>query len=334
MKLLFLTDTHLGFDAPRRPRVDRRRRGPDFRASYLRALAPALAGEVDAVVHGGDLLFRSRVPPGLVDEAFAPLRAIASGGIPVVVVPGNHERGRIPHPLLCRHPGVHVLEAPRTVTLRAGGQTVAIGGAGYVRGVRARFVELVAAIGIASSRADARFLVVHHCVEGATVGPAGHVFRDAPDVIRGRELPAVDAVLAGHVHRHQVLRRDLAGRPLPAPVLYAGSTERTSHAEESETKGYAIVSPRAYRFVPLPTRPMCTRELDVAGGRRRVEARLEKLLSSVPADAVLRVRLRGALRDEVASVLAAARLRALAPAMNVTVARGVAAPARPASQSG
>lgn len=82
IKVLLLADTHLGFDLPSRPRVDRRRRGPDFFACTRRALEPALAGEVDLVVHGGDLLFRSKVRPGLVAQALEPLLELAADGQP------------------------------------------------------------------------------------------------------------------------------------------------------------------------------------------------------------------------------------------------------------
>ncbi len=59
VRVLFVSDTHLGFDLPLRPRsfVERRRRGPDFFACFERALEPALRGDdADVVVHGGDLL--------------------------------------------------------------------------------------------------------------------------------------------------------------------------------------------------------------------------------------------------------------------------------------
>jgi len=56
IRILFLADTHLGFDLPFRPRIQRRRRGPEFFANFKRALLPALQGRVDSVVHGGDLL--------------------------------------------------------------------------------------------------------------------------------------------------------------------------------------------------------------------------------------------------------------------------------------
>ena len=56
IKVLLLADTHLGFDLPSRPWVEKRRRGPDFFANMRLALEPVLRGEVDLVVHGGDLL--------------------------------------------------------------------------------------------------------------------------------------------------------------------------------------------------------------------------------------------------------------------------------------
>ena len=44
MRILFLGDTHLGLDDPLHPRVERRRRGPDFYRSFERAIQPALDG--------------------------------------------------------------------------------------------------------------------------------------------------------------------------------------------------------------------------------------------------------------------------------------------------
>ena len=40
VRVLLVADTHIGFDDPLRPRVQRRRRGPDFLANFERALAP------------------------------------------------------------------------------------------------------------------------------------------------------------------------------------------------------------------------------------------------------------------------------------------------------
>ncbi len=86
VRVLFLADTHLGFDLAFRPRIERRRRGPEFFANFQRALQPALDGRVDCVVHGGDLLFRSRVPARLVSMAFEPLKQVAKNKTAIEVL--------------------------------------------------------------------------------------------------------------------------------------------------------------------------------------------------------------------------------------------------------
>ena len=86
IRILFLSDTHLGFDLPFRPRIKRTRRGPDFFNNLDIALTPAHAGNVDCVVHGGDLFYRSKVPLQLVEMAFEPLLRAAQNGIPVYLV--------------------------------------------------------------------------------------------------------------------------------------------------------------------------------------------------------------------------------------------------------
>ncbi len=329
LRLLFVSDTHLGFDLPARPRVERRRRGPDFFANFERALAPALRGEADVVVHGGDLLYRSRVPAALVHRALQPLLRVAEAGVPVLLVPGNHERSVLPRPLFALHPRLHVFRAPETVVVARAGLRVAVAGLPYVRDVRSSFLAQLAATRYHDAPADARVLCLHQCVEGATCGPPpGFTFRDGADVVRARDLPAdVAVVLCGHVHRHQVLRRDLAGRPLPAPVVYAGSVERTSFAEREETKGYVVATIVAggaggrlagLEFRPLPTRPMRVHEIaatDAGGLERQVRA----AVAAAPEDALLQLRVPPALVG--GELLRAARLRALAPpTMEVSLA--------------
>ncbi len=331
LRVLLVADTHLGFDLPRRPRIERRRRGPDFFANFDRALEPARRGEVDLVVHGGDLLFRSRVRRELVYRAFEPLIDVAGGGVPVVVVPGNHERSAIPYPLLAAHPGVHILDRPRTILLEIGGCDVALAGFPFQRDdVRTRFPRLLAETGWRDHPASVRLLSLHQAVAGAQVGPSGYTFRRGGDVLRGRDIPqGFAAVLAGHIHRRQVLTTDLAGRPLAAPVLYPGSIERTSAAERHEPKGYLTLDLRPgadggrlerWRFHELPSRPMIDLEIDGGGlSGRQLAERLRRALEALDPDAVVRLTVRGAAEAEAADVLHAASLRALAPAtMTIT----------------
>jgi len=319
MRVLFVSDTHLGFDLPARPRVVRRRRGDDFFRNFELALDVARSGGMDVVVHGGDLLYRSRVPAWLVEAALAPLKRLASSGMPVLLVPGNHERGQLPYPLLALHDGLHVFDRPRTVTLEARGVRAAFTGFPYTRDIRRRFPDVLgAATRGASDPADVRVLCIHHCIEGATCGPGNFTFRFGPDVIRRADLPRdIAVVLSGHIHRHQVLRP--AGRP---PVIYAGSVERTSFAEAPETKGYVVLQlDRSglgeVEFRALPARPMVTRALSLGGASSsEVLARAAAAIESTPRDAVVQLR----VADTIPTMLTAATLRSLAGARNVTLA--------------
>ena len=325
IRILLLADTHLGFDLPVNPRVNRRRRGHDFQANFATALRPALAGEVDLVVHGGDVFNRSRPPSSVVWQAFEPLKQVADRGIPVYVVPGNHERGRLPHLRFAQHPQIHIFDEPRTFVTHARGVRIALSGFPSERDeVRRRFNDLVAGTGHHNVDADVRLLCLHQCVEGATVGPANYMFTTAPDVIRASDIPSgFSALLSGHIHRQQVLTTDLHGRPLPAPVLYPGSIERTSMAEADEEKGYMIVelsreSDRvkvAWTFQPLPARPLVRHDLHVDGlGATQVESAIRLLVADSPADAVISVRVTGPITQDVSRVLSANFLRALTPA--------------------
>ena len=337
IRILFVSDTHLGFDLPRRPRITRRRRGHDFFDNFERALEPARRGDVDLVVHGGDILYRSRVPAELVASAFKPLKEVASMGVPVYVVPGNHERSRIPYGLLAQHENLNLFDRPKTYVWQRNGFTLALAGFPFERRVRERFPSVVKATCWREARADATLLLIHHAVEGARVGPGNFTFTRASDVIRGADIPReLTAVLSGHIHRAQVLTRDLEGKPLPAPVLYPGSVERTSFAEMDERKGYLTIALEptgklaGWKFHELPARPMMRVELGPAElARTDLAGWLRRRLDALPADAVVQLRVDGAIPKE----LNAASLRALAPAtMNVALSP-VDRSRRPSSRS-
>ena len=332
-RLLFLADTHLGFDLPFRPRVDRRRRGPDFFANFERALLPALRGEVDLVLHGGDLFYRSKVPPVLIEMALAPLLKVAERGVPVYIVPGNHERSRLPLHLLTTHENMHIFDRPRTYLCQLPAGTLALSGFPFFRQVGVRFPYLVCSSGYQDVRADARFLCIHQAVEGAKVGVSNYTFRSGADVIQGQGIPAgFSAVLSGHIHRAQRLSHDLQGRSLPAPVFYPGSTERTSFAEREEDKGYLLLTIQLSgqdrgvlaeaSFNPLPTRPMVSLTLDPEAPDVSVLLDLvSRRLRPLDPDAVVRVQMRGPHSRWACDTLSAAVLRELAPrTMNITLA--------------
>src|SRR5512140_14696 len=312
-RILLVADTHLGFDEPLHPRVERRRRGADFLASFERALEPALRGEVHAVVNGGDLFAHSHVTAAVAERGFRPIARVAAAGVPVFIVPGNHERSRIPFPIFAVHRNIHVFDRPRTFVVPVAGADVAFSGFPFAAGVRARFPSLLAETGWTRVAAGTRLLCIHQAVEGARAGTPEFLFDRGSDVVRGRDLLAgFTAVLSGHIHRGQRLSMALDGRPLAAPVYYPGSVERTSFAERLETKGYLVLDIRGGRverhhWNPLPSRPMCRVTFESADELRRT-------LAALPPDAIVRI-------DCADESLTADRVRALTPAgMNVDLA--------------
>ena len=114
---------------------------------------------------------------------------------------------------------------------------------------------------------------------------------------------------------------------MAAPVLYPGSIERTSIAEADEEKGFLIVEVAAHesdvrvdwRFRRLPARPLVRRDLHLAElADDRLESTIRSFVADAPADAVLTIRVVGAITELAARVLSATYLRAVAPAsMNI-----------------
>jgi DNA repair exonuclease SbcCD nuclease subunit len=297
-------------------------------------------------------------------DAIECIRPVADRGVPFVIVPGNHERSSIPFRLLWDVPDVYVFDRPRTFRFTVRGMDVALLGFPYRRqNVRDAFEELVAA-----AKADAptlepariQLLCIHQAVEGATFGAQNFTFRGGAEVIPGRLIPkGFAAVLSGHIHRAQVLRRDLSGRRLAAPVIYPGSTERTAFAERFETKGcvHLTVTPGAgggvvdrSGFRRLPARPMVCAGIAAAGrSSDEIRERLRRLLEHLDPDSVVRievsgVRSPGAAMRWTAGMLegtwtpfSAAAVRSLAPAtMNVEMrlARDPAVRPRSAARRG
>lgn len=333
-RILFLADTHLGFDHPVHPRIKRRRRSDDFFSNYLLALDTARREEVDIVVHGGDVFTHNRIPQAIIVKAFEPLIELADEGIPVYIVPGNHERSRIPQSLFSIHDNIRIFSEPSTYFSTIGGLTISFSGFPYIRrGIRDKFAALSSDLSAAiTTSPDVKVLCMHHIVEGARIGVFDYMFRRGSQVIRGIDVTdEFDIILSGHIHRYQILSRDAAGNPYPSLVYYPGSIERTSFAERNEVKGYLILDIKideeterpviSHQFIPLPARPMVSFDVDAATlTAENLADRLGGLINSQDKNGIVRITVRGDPDPAVARILTARYLRSLAPgSMNVTL---------------
>ena len=332
LRVLLVADTHLGFDLPFRPKIKRRRRGHDFFANFEMALLPALKGEVDFVVHGGDLYFRSKIPPALVEMVMAPLIRVADKGVPVFIVPGNHERGRLPLQLWGVHPNIHIFDKPRTFRFQKEDYQIALSGFPFTRKIAGVFSDLVERTRFRAEPANIRFLCLHQTVEGSQVGPSDYTFRYGPDVICGSDIPGdFAAVLCGHIHRAQVLTKDLKQRPIRSPVIYPGSIERTSFAERFEEKSFVLLKFNLaggnqglldeISFIPLPVRPMVKIVVEPKSMVfEELKAYLSKELSELDPNAIVRVQLNDHPSKGLHNIVSAKLLREYAPStMNISL---------------
>ncbi len=297
LRLLHTADSHIGADLPVRRDGHRPRRGEDFVSSFQRVLQKAAQEQVDLVIHAGDLFDSPAPSPSAIAAAAGPLWELASSGIPILIIPGNHERSSLPSLLLLAHPNIHVLQSPRTLLIEKNGLRVAVVGIPCIRrNVAAEFAAALQAAAWQPGNADINILAVHQTVEGARCGPANYRFRAGDDVLASQAIPqGFDYIAAGHVHRHQAL----AGGPDGSrPIIYAGSPDRITFAEMGEPKGCVIVDFQDGRvdprFLEHDVRPMRILPLDVTGlSGAEVVGRLLAAMAQVPEDAATQVRLTG-----------------------------------------
>lgn len=245
MRIVYLTDTHLGLAHSYRGAPEGWSRADDHRAAFDRALRAATeVPDIDAVIHSGDVFDRSHPPAAAVAHAVAAFTEVARQ-VPVYLIPGNHDRNGIAHHF-AGIPGVTVSDRPYTA--RVGEARV-----GFMP-----FLRDPDAWGHSVRRLAQQdgfdVLVAHQAFDGATVPGYRFTARPGDETIGEQHLPAgVHTVLCGHIHPRQVRR---LGR---ATVYYPGSTERTSFSEREETKGYAVLELGAtvrVDFVDLPSRSM------------------------------------------------------------------------------
>ncbi len=320
LRLWHTADSHIGADLPARPRTSRPRRGDDLVESFGRVMHGAIEREVDLVIHAGDVFDSPRPNVRALTAAAGPMLEVAAAGIPIVIVPGNHERSAIPSTLLLAHRNIHIVTEPCTLSFRLVGVRVAVAALPCLRRrSAARFAAALAATGWEQCRADVNVLAVHQTFESATCGPGDYRFRSGDDVVERDAVPEwFDYVAAGHVHRHQELR--VANGNGPA-IVYSGSADRVSFAEIGEPKGAVLVEFNGggpvHRFIEHDVRPMSTWPIDISGlSRSRILDEVQGIVGKLPDRAVAQVRLAGNVN---AGVLKGLRLTAVARALRPDV---------------
>jgi DNA repair protein SbcD/Mre11 len=292
LKIAHLADTHIGMENYGRinPETGLNQRLHDFLRSLDQAIDGAIEARVDIVVFAGDI-YKTRDPTPTHQREFAQrVHRLSAAGVQTVIVAGNHDiplsLGRatsvdifraleVPSVMVARTIGAHVIETQAgPVQVLAFPWTVrsaVLAQPEFKNHTIAELNQAMIDMNRAKLRRDAEALdpslptivVGHAHLFGARIGAERLLTmgNDPMYDMQTFDLPGVDFVALGHIHKHQVLNR--------APsVVYAGSIDRVDFGEQDEDKGWVYIEipekGRAeWEFRTVQARPFLTIEARV-----------------------------------------------------------------------
>lgn len=255
MKILHVSDTHLGYSAYRKIAGNGlNQRELDVYGSFARFIDYALEVMPDLIIHSGDLFDSVRPTNRAITFVIAQLLRISRAKIPFVVISGNHETPKL------RETGnvFRIFEHLDHIYPIYKGEYETLDFTGvklHCIPQTAHGDQLQEALGQLTIDAGMRnILMLHVGILGMKEFRMGD-FNE--HIIPKTVLPGdMDYIALGHYH---------GGIQVTENAFYAGSTERLSFKEEKETKGFWEITfdkTRDMQFVPLDTRDMVTLELD------------------------------------------------------------------------
>jgi DNA repair protein SbcD/Mre11 len=322
LRIAHIADTHIGMENYGRinPETGLNQRLHDFLNSLDQAIDGAITSNVDLVVFAGDI-YKTRDPTPTHQREFAKrIQKLTSRGIQVMLVAGNHDvplsAGRATSVDIFRAldvPGVTVarnITAHRIETKAGPVQVLAFPWA--VRSLvlaqpeykNCTIAELnQAMIDLTRDRLKAEaepldsqlptVIVGHAHLFGARIGAERLLTmgNDPMYDLQTFDLPGVDYVALGHIHKHQVLH-------YASPrVVYAGSIDRVDFGEQDEPKGWVYVEiaekgHAEFDFRPVKARPFLTIEAKVESDNATEDVvRAIARQASALDEAVVRVRI-------------------------------------------
>ncbi len=228
MRLVHISDTHLGFSAYSKLDVAEgiNQREADFYHSFEEAIDKVIELRPDLVIHAGDLFDGVRPQNRAIDFALRQLIRLSEAGIETILISGNHSTPRL------RETGsiFRIFEHLKHIhpVHEAGGRTVVVGDAtvyAIPHSATPSLAEITSDLG--PSR-DTKYSVL--ALHAGIVGSDTYKM----DEFNEQTVPVQniaadwDYVALGHYHEH---------RKVGARAYYSGSTERLSFSEAGKKKG-------------------------------------------------------------------------------------------------
>jgi exonuclease SbcD len=290
LKIAHLADTHIGMENYGRTNPDTglNQRLHDFLKSLDQAIDGAIACNVDLVVFAGDI-YKTRDPTPTHQREFAKrVHRLSTAGIQTVIVAGNHDiplsSGRatsvdifraleIPSVIVARSMGTHVVQTQSgPVQIIAFPWTVrsaVLAQAEFKNHTIAELNQTMIDLNRAKLRTEAEALdpdlpsivVGHAHLFGARIGSERLLTMGADPMfdLQTFDLPGIDFVALGHIHKHQALSY------ASPQIVYAGSIDRVDFGEQDEDKGWVYAELAAkgkteWEFRKVTARPFLTIE--------------------------------------------------------------------------
>jgi exonuclease SbcD len=292
----------------------------DFLASLDQAIDGAIESNVDLVVFAGDI-YKTRDPTPTHQREFARrIFRLTSGGIQVVLVAGNHDipmsAGRatsvdifraleVPGVTVARTLGTHLIETRsgpvQVLAFPWAVRSLVLAQPEFKNHTIAELNQAMIELTTNKLRAEAEaidphlpaVIVSHAHLFGAKVGAERLLTMGSDPMydLQTFDLPGIDYVALGHIHKHQVLHYS------SPPVVYPGSIDRVDFGEQDEAKGwvYAEIPEKGraeWEFRQVRARPFLTIDARVESDNATEDVvRAIARCSAQLTDAIVRVRI-------------------------------------------
>lgn len=267
MKLIHFSDLHIGVENYGRidPDTGLSTRLKDFLSSFDQVVSYAVAEQVDLVLLAGDV-YKGRDPSQTHQREFAKrLSTLSRNNIPTFILVGNHDLPNtttranaveifptldVPNVYVGDKLEIQLIKTPSGLLQilsvpwpRRGGILSREESKGMSIDEVRQEIESRITVAIAQQTATLdpsipAILTAHATVNGATVGTERSMMlgQDHILLVSALQKPQIDYVALGHIHKHQILRKD-------APmVVYSGSLERVDFSEELDAKGFCVIN--------------------------------------------------------------------------------------------
>lgn len=322
VRIAHIADTHIGMENYGRlnPETGLNQRLHDFLSSLDQAIDGAIAADVDLVVFAGDI-YKTRDPTPTHQREFAMrIQRLTSHGIQTMLVAGNHDvpmsAGRatsvdifraleVPGVTVARNISTHriatksgpiqVVAFPWAVRSLVLAQpeykncTIAELNEAMINLTRGRLKTQVEAL----NPAEPSIIVGHAHLFGARIGAERLLTMGSDPMydVQTFDLPGIDYVALGHIHKYQVLHY------ASPPLVYAGSIDRVDFGEQDEPKGWVYVEIPEKGRADFEFRPVRARSFITIEARVESDNATEDVVRAIARhanaldDAIVRVRI-------------------------------------------